>query len=87
VPRADSLLIDIRPALQHGRVGLFRDGLFTVAWAMRESLARYRAASRSLGVAADRKLFRSRASSRFPCTTVFPSVEDLQYWLHDWYET
>jgi hypothetical protein len=53
---------------------------------MRESLTSYRAASRSLGVAADRKLFRGRASSRFPCTIVFPAVEDLKDWLHEWYE-
>ncbi len=86
VLRADAFLIDLRPAMQHGRVGLLRDGRFTVALAMRESLAPYRAASRSLTMAEELKLFGRRASSRFSCTTVFPSAEHLKDWLHDWYE-
>jgi hypothetical protein len=86
VLRAHSLLIDLRPAIEHGRVGLDRDGYLAIQWAMRESLASYRAASRSLAMAEALKLFAPRTSSRFSCTTVFPSVEDLEDWLHDWYE-
>jgi hypothetical protein len=86
VLRADSFLIDLRPAIEHGRVGLIRDGCFTIQWAMRESLASYRAASRSLTTAKDLKLFGRQTSSRFSCTTVFPSEEHLKDWLHDWYE-
>jgi hypothetical protein len=86
VLRADSFLIDLRPAIEHGRVGLIRDGCFTIQWAMRESLASYRAASRSLKTAKDLKLFGRQTSSRFSCTTVFPSEEHLKDWLHDWYE-
>ena len=86
VLRADSFLIDLRPAIEHGRVGLIRDGCFTIQWAMRESLASYRAASRSLTTAKDLKLFGRRTSSRFSCATVFPSEEHLNDWLHDWYE-
>ena len=86
VLRADSFLIDLSPAIAHGRVGLLRDGRFTVAWAMRESLAGYRAANRSLAIVRDCKLFGRPTSSRFSCTTVFPSAEDLKDWLHDWYE-
>ena len=86
VLRANSFLIDLRPAIEHGRVGLTRDGRFTVQWVMGESLARYRAASRSLRVAKDLKLFSHRTSSRFSCITTFPSVEHLKDWLQDWYE-
>jgi hypothetical protein len=86
VLRADLFLIDLRPAIAHGRVGLLRDGCFTIQWAMRESLAGYRAASRSLTIVEDRKLYGRRTSSRFSCTTVFPSAEDLKDWLYDWYE-
>jgi hypothetical protein len=86
VLRADSFLIDLRPAIEHGRVGLIRDGCFTIQWAMRESLASYRAASRSLTTAKDLVLFGRQTSSRFSCTTVFPSEEHLKDWLHDWYE-
>jgi hypothetical protein len=82
----NSFLIDLRPAIEHSRVGLIRDGGFTVQWATRESLADYRAASRSLTIAEDLKLFGHRRSSRFTCTTVFPSPEHLKDWLHDWYE-
>jgi hypothetical protein len=86
VLRADSFLIDLRPAIEHGRVGLIRDGCFTIQWAMRESLASYRAASRSLTTAKDLVLFGRQTSSRFSCTTVFPSEEHLKDRLHDWYE-
>jgi len=53
---------------------------------MRESLAGSRAASRSLTTVQNLKLFDCRTSSRFSCTTVFPSAEDLKDWLYDWYE-
>jgi hypothetical protein len=86
VLRANAFLIDLRPANEHGRVGLIREGRFTIQWPMRESLASYRAASRSLAMAKDLKLFGRRTSSRFSCTTVFPSVEPLKDWLHDWHE-
>jgi hypothetical protein len=86
VLRADSLLIDLRPAIQHGRVGLVRDGEFAVQWPTRESLAGYRAASRSLTMAEGLKLFDRRSSSRFSCTTVFSAPEQLRDWLYDWYE-
>jgi len=86
VLRVHAFLIDLRPAIEHGRVGLIRDGEFTSQWVMRESLASYRAASRSLATAQDWKLYGRRASSRFSCTTVFSSVEDLRDWLYDWYE-
>jgi hypothetical protein len=86
VLRANSLLIDLRPANEHGRVGLVREGTFTVQWVTEESLAPYRAASRALTTAKALKLFGPRASSRFSCTTVFPSAADLKDWLHDWYE-
>jgi hypothetical protein len=87
VLRADALLIDLRPAIAHGRVGLVRDGRFTVQWRTRESLASYRAASRSVAEVLGLGLFVCRSSSRFSCTTVFPAVETLRDWLHDWYET
>jgi hypothetical protein len=86
VLRVDSTLIDLRPANEHGRVGLVRDGRFTVRWVMEESLASYRAASRALQTAKALKLFGPRAASRFSCTTVFASSADLRDWLHDWYE-
>jgi hypothetical protein len=86
VLKADSVLIDLRPAIQHGRVGLVRDGEFAVQWPTKESLAGYRSASRSLTMAEDLKLFGRRRSSRFSCTTVFPSPEHLRDWLYDWYE-
>jgi hypothetical protein len=86
VLRADSFLIDLRPAIQHGRIGLIRDGSFTVQWVTGESLAPYRAASRSLATAKDLKLFGRQCSSRFSCTTVLPSLEHLKDWLYDWYE-
>ena len=86
VLRTDSRLIDLRPAIEHGRIGLIRDGRFMVQWVTGEPLASYRAASRSLTAVEDLKLFGRRYSSRFYCTTVFPSVEHLRDWLHDWYE-
>jgi hypothetical protein len=86
VLRPDAVLIDLRPAIEHGRVGLVRNGEFAVQWRTRESLAPYRAASRSLACAEKLKLFGRRRSSRFICTTVFPSPEHLKDWLYDWYE-
>jgi hypothetical protein len=86
VLRVHSTLLDLRPAIEHGRVGLVRDGCFTVQWATEESLASYRAASRSLTMVGDLKLFSRRYSSRFSCSMVFPSAEPLKDWLHDWYE-
>jgi hypothetical protein len=87
VLRADSLLIDLRPLTEHGRVGLLRDGRFTIQWVMRESLNPYRAASRSVAIAEGLKLYDRRASSRFHCVLLFPAAEDLKDWLHHWYET
>jgi hypothetical protein len=81
----DSLLIDLRPAVRHARIGLFRDRRPTIQWKMRESLGSYRAANRSLRLAEESGLLRRVHTSRFTCTTVFPSVEHLRDWLCDWY--
>jgi hypothetical protein len=86
VLKADSTLIDLRPAHEHARVGLVREDRFTVRWVTEESLAPYRAASQALTTAKALKLFGPRSSSRFSCTTVFHSAADLKDWLHDWYE-
>ena len=87
VLKAGSTLIDLRPAIEHGRVGLVRDGRFTIQWVTEESLASYRAASRALAVVEESKLYGRRASIRFSCTTALPSPEHLRDWLHDWYES
>jgi hypothetical protein len=87
VLKADSTLIDLRPAIAHGRVGLVRDGNFTVQWVTEESLASYRAASRALTVLERSRLYGLRASIRFSCTTVLPSPEHLRDWLYNWYES
>jgi hypothetical protein len=86
VLRVNSCLIDLRPAIAHGRIGLIRDGRFTIQWTMGESLEGYRAASRSLTRVKDLKLFSRQYSSRFSCTMTSPSVEHLKDWLRDWYE-
>ena len=85
VLRSDLLLIDLRPAVQHARIGLFRDQRPTIQWKMCESLESYRAASRSLQLAEELGLFRCVHTGRYICTTVFPSVQHLRDWLCDWY--
>ena len=81
----NSYLIDLRPAIEHARIGLIRDGRFTIQWKTEESLEGSRAASRSLKIAEELRLFRRGHSGRFSCTTVFPSTQHLKGWLFEWY--
>lgn len=87
VLRPNSCLIDLRPATEHARIGLIRDGRFTIQWKAEESLESYRAASRSLKIVEDLRLFSRGHSGRFTCTTIFPSAQHLKDWLYDWYES
>jgi len=87
VLRYQSTLIDLRPAIEHARVGLIRSGRFTAQWATGESLDNYRAASQSLIKVKASKLFRVRSSSRFSCSTIFPSLDHLKDWLYEMYPT
>ena len=81
VLKPDGFLIDLRPAVEHCRVGILRPGGFAELGVARGSLDGQRAATRAVREALARKLLRRTWSARFKCDVVFSSPAALREWL------
>jgi hypothetical protein len=86
VLKPGSHVIDLRPAIAHGKVGITESGRFVGLASMRGSLAGYRAASQALVKVKAEKFFIQRSAEHFTCEMVFSSVADLKEWLLEQYE-
>jgi len=81
--KPDGLLIDLRPAVEHCRVGILRAGRFTDMGITYGSLEGARAADRAVSRVLARKLFRQVLRVRLKCDVVFSSPSALREWLAD----
>ena len=87
VLRPDGVLIDLRPAVEHCRVGILRAGRFAGLGVARGSLEGQRAAGRSVRQALALKILRQTRSARFRCDVVFSSPAALREWLVEFNES
>jgi len=83
VLKPNGILIDLRPALVHRRVGIERAGRFRQLGRMYESLDDDRAANRSVASVLRAGLFRAEWHTRFGCRRVMDSLSDFRTFIDE----
>ena|SRR5438105_9568249 len=83
VLRPNGLLLDLRPASVHRRVGVAQDDGYRLSWIMRETFEDDRAADRAVAQVVSEELFKLDARVRFPCYRVMDTLDEFQEWFSD----
>lgn len=83
VLKPEGILIDLRPAAVHRRVGLANDGRYSLRWVMRETFEDDHAADRAVEQVLDEGLFRTQSRTRIPCYRVMDTLDEFREWLDD----
>ncbi|MBI3654721.1 MAG: hypothetical protein HY231_27120 [Acidobacteria bacterium] len=83
VLKADGLLLDLRPALQHRRVSLVAGKQWQPVGVMREKFIDDRAANRAVARVLRAGLFNCEAVREFDLDRVMDTTADFQAWLDD----
>ena len=86
VLKPDGLLLDLRPAAVHRRVGLALDDGYRLSWVMRESFEDDHAADRAVTRIVREGLFKAEGRTRFPCYRVMDTLAEFLEWLTDFVE-
>src|SRR5215813_15198347 len=95
VLRPDGLLLDLRPAAVHRRVGLMQAERYRPVGIMRETFDDDRAADRAVLAVKGEGLFKVESRAVFTCNRTMDSLDEFQEWLanfvkltkqspHDW---
>ncbi len=77
------LLIDLRPAAVHRRVGFTEAGGYRLPWVMRENFDDDRAADRAVKEVVREGRFRPERRVQFDCYRTMDSLGEFQDWLTD----
>ena len=83
VMRPGGILVDLRPAAEHRRVGLGRNRQWRLVGVMRESFDKDHAADRAVSEVVRSGLFRRGRRSRFQVDREMDTIEDFLTWLRD----
>jgi len=83
VLKPNGILVDLRPALVHRRVGIERTGRFRQVGTLREPLDDDRAANRSVSSVLRAGLFKVEWRTRFDCRRVMDSLGDLRTFIDE----
>lgn len=83
VLRPEGLLIDLRPAAVHRRVGVMHGDGYRLPWVMRERFDDDRAANRAVAQVARAGWFKTQGRTRFLCYRVMDTLEEFREWLID----
>ena len=86
VLKGEGLLIDLRPAAVHRRVGLNEGDAYRLRWVMRETFVDDLAANRAVSQVVREGWFKAEGRTRFPCYRVFDTLDEFQEWLADFVE-
>lgn len=95
VLKPDGILVDLRPAAAHRRVGLERGGRFHPVGVMREAFDDDHAANAAVAHILRQGLFKAGRRTQFECKRVLDSLDEFRDWLgefvqlsdlpsHDW---
>src|SRR5262245_8121050 len=83
VLRPSGLLIDVRPAAMHRRVGVMQAERYRPLGVMRETFDNDRAADRAVTEVEREGLFKAERRTVFPCNRTMDSLDEFQEWLAD----
>jgi SAM-dependent methyltransferase len=84
VLRPGGILVDLRPAAKHRRVGLGKGRRWRQVGVMRESFEEDRAADRAVAEVLRAGLFRRGARTEFLVDREMDSLEDFRTWLKEY---
>lgn len=83
VLRPGGLLIDLRPAARHRRVGLGEGRRWRLIAVMREAFDEDHAADRAVARVLRDGLFRPQAVTEFPLDRVMDGMDDFRTWIEE----
>lgn len=83
VLRPGGIVVDLRPAAKHRRVGLGKDRRWRLAGVMRESFDKDRAADRAVAEIVRTGLFRRGATVEFSVDREMDTINDFLGWMKD----
>lgn len=83
VLRQGGIVVDLRPAAAHRRVGLGAGRSFRLVGVMRETFAEERAADRAVAGALRERLFRRGRRLEFGTERVMDTIADVRTWLEE----
>lgn len=83
VLKTNGLLIDLRPAAEHRRVGVSEGDGYRLPWVMRENFDDDRAADRAVAQVVLEGRFKTEGRTRFACYRLMDTLEDFLEWLTD----
>src|SRR5262245_36498274 len=86
VLKPNGILIDLRPAAVHRRVGIVDSDGYRLSWMMRETFEDDLAADRAVAKVTSQGRFKARSRTRFPCYRVMDTMDDFRTWLDDFIE-
>jgi len=85
VLKPNGILIDLRPALVHRRVGIERAGRYRQLGTLREPLDDDRAANRAVAHVVRAGLFKAEWRTQFGCKRVMDSLSDFQTFIDEFF--
>ena len=83
VLKPGGLLVDLRPAARHRRVGLGTGSRWKLVGVMREPFDEDWAADRAVARVLRDGLFRLRSRAEFPLDRVMDGMDDFRHWLEE----
>lgn len=83
VLKPNGILVDLRPALVHRRVGIERAGCYRQLGTLREPLDDDRAANRSVSYVLRSGLFKAEWRTQFDCRRVMDSLSDFRTFMDE----
>lgn len=83
VLKPNGLLIDLRPAAVHRRVGVTEADGSRLPWVMRETFEDDHAADRAVAKVTREGRFKAEGRTRFTCNRVMNTLDEFQEWLYD----
>jgi SAM-dependent methyltransferase len=83
VLRPGGLLVDLRPAARHRRIGLGPGRRWRLVGVMRERFDEDRAANRAIARVVRDRLFQPRARAEFGLDRVMDGMDDFRRWLEE----
>jgi len=87
VLKPNSILVDLRPAIEHHHVGILRAGRYRELGTTRERFDPDRAANRAVAHVLGKRLFRQEWRTQFECDWVFATLGAFREWISEFIQS
>jgi hypothetical protein len=83
VLKPDGILVDLRPAMVHPRVGVVYNRVYTQLGSLRATFGFDRAANRAVAYSLTAGLFKTGRRMYFNCKFVIDTIDEFRTWVDD----